>query len=225
MSACELSFDEKANELAYGLYQDLNKAGVSCKGMDQGYNVINHAGKYCADRTARNCVLSNGDGVLKAEEVLEYALGRYETYRQVIEGRLGSPLPWVLDDLDPNTAFDADIRAKVTAAISGLKRVIVSNGIKEGTPKYNGALAAGLTWFVAAPSHAEFVELKYSGSPGFKMFKSGMGKEGLEKFLKYLEVKGGLRVEGNYSEEYTALDALKYNQGECTEQLVILPKR
>lgn len=184
MPNCKVNVDAKTNPLANGIYQDLNKLGVSCEIMDQGYNVTNYAGKYCADKTARNCILSKGDGVVGSDEVLEYALNHYDKYRQVIEGRLGSPLPWVLDDLDPKSTFDADIRAKVNAAIGELKKIITSNGITEGSPEYKEKLAAGLTWFVAAPATDIISRGRAKGSTWFQLLDEGMKNDGLRDFLK-----------------------------------------
>ncbi len=220
MPNCKVTVDANSNPLAYGLYQDLSKLGVLCADMDQGYNVTNYAGKYCADKAARGCIQSKGDGVVGAEEVLEYALDRYEKYRQVIEGRLGSPLPWVLDDLDPKTPFDAKIRDKVNAAISELKKIITSKGIKEGTSEYNEKLAAGLTWFVATPAADSIA--KFQLDPSFQLFKKRIENDGLIIFLEYLEANGGLRVGVDYSEEYTALQALDLKRGDCTEMSKIL---
>ncbi len=223
MPNCKVNVDANANPLAHGIYQDLSKLGVSCEDMDQGYNVVNYAGIHCPDKAAKTCIKSKGDGVVEAEEVLEYALDRYETYRQVIEGRLGSPLPWVLDDLDPKTPFDAEIRGKVNAAISELKKIITSKGIKEGTPEYNGKLAAGLTWFVAAPSNGRFLQWKASNPSGYKTLKQRMEKDGLGEFLAHLEKNGGFYLKGDAdTEEYTALEALQHDAGECMEYSKIL---
>lgn len=222
MPNCKVNVDAKATPLAHGIYQDLNKLGVSCESMDQGYNVTNYAGKYCADKTARNCILSKGDGVVGSDEVLEYALNNYDKYRQMIEGRLGSPLPWVLDDLDPNTKFDAEIRAKVDAAIIELKKIITSKGITEGSPKYKEKLAAGLLWFVAAPAADAIAMGRAHGNPWIQLLEKGVENDGLKDFLNYLDVNGGLRVEGDDSEEHSALEALNKKKGTCTEMSKIL---
>ncbi len=216
MPNCKVNVDANSNPLAHGIYQDLSKLGVFCEEMDQGYNVTNYADKYCADKVARNCIQSKGDGVVGPEEVLEYALNNHEKYRQVIEGRLGSPLPWALDDLDPKTPYDAEIRGKVNAAISELKKIITSRGIKEGSLEYNEKLAAGLTWFVAMPPVVQLT------GNGFQILHGRMEKDSLGIFLEYLKRNGGLRVDGDYSEEYTALEAIRHQQGECTEKSKIL---
>ena len=151
MTECKINFTEESNSLAYGLYQDLLEAGVSCDDLDYGYNVTNYTGIHCPEKIAKACVKGSGDEIIEASEVLEYALSHYERYRGIIEGRLGNPLPWVLDDLDPATESDVKIRERVQSAIDELKRIIKEKGIKEGSERYKEMLAAGLCWFVAAP--------------------------------------------------------------------------
>ncbi len=228
MTDCKINFTKESEPLAYGIYQDLLEAGASCTDLDYGYNVTNYAGLYCPAKDARSCVKSKGDGVVEADEVKEYALDKeyeldpqkYAQYRKIIEGRLGEPLPWVLDDLDPATTFDADIRKRIQAAIDELKRIITAKGITEGSEKYNEMLAAGLTWFVAMPGGA-MVEKMLQSFFG-KMIIDRIEDDGLGEFVGYLKANGGIRVEGNYSEEYTALEALSKITGECTEISKIL---
>ncbi len=231
MTDCKINFTEGSDPLAYGIYQDLLEAGASCNDLDHGYNVTNYAGLYCPKKDARSCVIGKGDGVVEADEVKEYALDNYEQakYRQIIEGRTGDPLPWVLDDLDPK--IDAEIRKsgireRVQAAIDELKRIIKEKGIKEGSDKYKEMLAAGLTWFVATPPIDKAAGKIVMKEQLFQRTKDGIKKDGLEGFWEYLEDNGGIRVKGGpsdkYTAEYTAIEALKNKKGKCSEISKIL---
>ncbi len=230
MTDCKINFTEGSDQLAYGIYQDMLEAGDSCDALDHGYNVTNYAGLYCPAKDARSCVIGKGDGVVEADEVKEYALDKeyepdphkYEQYRKLTEGRLGDPLPWVLDDLDPNTTFDAEIRERVQAAIDELKRIIKAKGVEENSERYKEMLAAGLTWFVATLPIDKATGKIVAKKQDIQRIIDGIEKDGLEGFWGYLEKGGGIRVEGDYSKEYTALEALRNSEGECTEISKIL---
>lgn len=232
MCKCELGFTAKDNPSAYKLYEGLIGAGVARADMDIGYNVTNYAGIHCPKADDRSCVKSAGDDVISPEEVFEYALGDYEKYRGIIEGVIQRPIPWVLDDLNPATTFDADIRKRVQETINCLKGILSKNGVKEGTEAYKENLAVGLFWFVTSPDKEA---LKKALEGGYKDEKTNARRQavlgsmraelesnGLGDFWGYLVRNGGLRVEGDYSSEFTALEALERRQGECTEKSKIL---
>ncbi len=221
MTDCKINFTKETDPLAYGIYQDLLETGASCSALDYGYNVTNYAGLYCPKKDARSCVIGKGDGVVEADEVKEYALDNYEQvkYRQIIEGRLGDPLPWVLDDLDPATTFDEEIREKVYAAIDKLREILKAQGSKEGSDEYNEKVAVGLFYLVSLP---DADTIKDAGLSTFLARAKDLDSIGLSNFAEYIRIEGGLRVEGGLSEEYTALEALQNKKGECTELAKIL---
>lgn len=146
-----LHFTSTDNELAYKLYQGLLAQGASLADMDVGEGVINYTGSTCPDG-ASTCLLGAHDGKVTSSEIFEYALNNYEKYQKLIEGTIGSPLPWVLDDLDPATTFDADVRAKVQATIDKLKFTLTTlQGLKEGSEEYEEKLALGIFYLAMVP--------------------------------------------------------------------------
>ena len=196
--------------------------------MDVGEGAINYTGKTCPDN-ASTCLIGARDGVVTSSEVFEYALNDYEKYRGIIEGTLHSPIPWVLDDLDPMTAFDERIRIRVQSAIDQLKGILKNQGIEEGTEEHKEKMAVGLYYLAILPD-TETIQRLLS-SPEYATLPTPLKKAllmneltdlGLVEFGDYLKTNGGFRVEGDNSEEYTALKALKEKQGECTEQSKIL---
>lgn len=155
-------------------------------------------------------------------------LNNYEKYRRLLEGVLGQPIPWVLDDLDPATTFDEDVRKRVQAAIDVLRGILNGSGLVEGSEKYKEKLAVGLFWLAAVPDKETLSDKNINAESLAKkkmildMIKDDLGRNGLSAFWDYLIQNGGFRVEGDYSEEYDALTALKKRQGECTEMSKIL---
>ncbi|EKD41277.1 MAG: hypothetical protein ACD_73C00781G0001, partial [uncultured bacterium] len=151
MTICKTTFTEVDNDLAFKLHQSLSTAGVTCENMDQGTNIINYDGKSCPTASMKSCVVGARDGQLEASEVFEFAFGHYEKYQKIIEGVTGHKLPWVLDDNDPATTFDADVRKKVQGAIDKLKDILKTNGVKEGSEEYKEKLAVGLFYLAELP--------------------------------------------------------------------------
>ncbi|MFH0800180.1 MAG: tetratricopeptide repeat protein [Pseudomonadota bacterium] len=218
MGGCKINFTQESNALAYRFYQALSKDGISCADLDVGAGTINYTGTECPAKNDRTCTKGKGDSIVEAEEVFEYALNNYEKYQKLIEGTLSRPLPWVLDDLNPNTPddFDGKVRGRINEAIAEFKKILEEDGLKEGTPEYSERLAAGLFWLVTSPPKGAS-----NGSVKQKI-TSGLNGDNLGKFWDYTEKNGGLRIRGDSSEEYTALEALQHKKGKCTETSKIL---
>ncbi len=222
MTTCKQTFTEADNDKAYKLYQSLSKQGVICEDMDQGVSVNNLNGKECPKADAKSCIVGAHDGKVDATEVFEFAFDRYEKYQKIIEGTLEQKLPWVLDDLDPTTSFDAEVRAKVQGAIDKIKGILKSNGVKEGSEEFKEKLAVGLFYLAETPHQDSIRQNKELFAVRFEEESKELDKIGLGEFRKYLMEHGGFRVDGNNTAELTALEALKYKQGECTENSKIL---
>ncbi|PIR20108.1 MAG: hypothetical protein COV45_09050 [Deltaproteobacteria bacterium CG11_big_fil_rev_8_21_14_0_20_47_16] len=218
ITKCHVNFQGALKKTVEGIYNAILQNGESCEKIDQGYTVVNYAGIHCADSNSKTCIKGSGDGVLESSEVLEYVLNNYEKYREIIEGQLNLKLPWVLDDLDPKTDFDTKIREQVQTAIDALDKILKAKGLVKGSAEYNEKLAVGLHWFVAMPVLKSPLDIPLVN----QRIADEMKKDGLEDFTKYLQAKGGLRVDGDYSREYSALDAIRFHQGECTEMSKIL---
>lgn len=222
MADCHVNFTSKNNPIAHQLYRALLKQGVSCDEMDEGYGILNHTGTQCPDSKDRICHVKAHDSIVEAEEVIAFALNRYEKYRTIIEGALGDPLQWVLDDLDPKTTFDKEIRTKINAAIGKLKSILQQQGVKEGTEEFKERKAVGLFWLVAYPMKRILKKLSSKEHAFLNPLMSELHVMGLGDFKKYLEQNGGLRADGETLREYSALEALEQRRGDCTETSKIL---
>lgn len=218
MEKCKINFNGASKQLAEGIYSDLMQKGVSCSDFDGGYAVTNYAGIHCPDKNSRNCLKGKGDGIVEAEEVLEYVFNNHEKYRDILEGRIGDKLPWLLDDFDPSTRFDATIRAQVQNAIIELKKILAGKGIPEGSSEHDEKLAVGLHWLVAFPPKND--NFRVSAELMIHA-QQRMKADDLEDFLIYLTTNGGMGITTT-SEEYTALEALRNYSGNCTEVSKIL---
>ena len=223
-----LNFTPADNDLAYKLYQGLLAQEVSLAEMDVGEGAINYTGKTCPDGVS-TCLIGAHDGVVTSSEVFEYALNDYEKYRGIIEGTLQSPIPWVLNDLNSATSFDAEIRIRVQSAIDQLKEILKDQGIDEGTEEYKERMAVGIYYLAVLPdaktiriflSSSEYATLPTSVKKMLEMKE--LTDLGLEKFKDYLKINGGFYLIKGNSEEYTALEAIQKSRGECTENSKIL---
>lgn len=222
MAACSLSFSANDNPLAHKLFHDLSKQGVTCTQLDQGYSLLNFSGKRCPKKSMRSCHVKTGDGHIEAQEVIAYTLNRYGKYRNIIEGALGDPLPWVLDDLDPKTTFDAEIRARITATIRSLETLIQKLGFKKGTEDFKERMAVGLYMLVTVPDQYTMYRLDAAGQADISKLLDELNRLGLAAYRTDLQIKGGLRPNSDLKNEYTALQALERGVGDCTEGSKIL---
>lgn len=220
-----LDFKEDDNPLAYELYQGLLKEGVKPSEMDIGYSVINYDGIHCSEKEAKSCIKDANNQKIKPEEVFEYALNNDLRFQKLLEKTLGDPLPCVLDDLDPTTPFDAGVREKVNNTIGELRNILLKQGFKKDTDAYKERLAVGLFWFVTLPPKDQFD----TDSIIFKFAVSELDKSGLGEFKNHLKKEGGLRIKFRADEltpigvpEYTALESLQNNNGDCSEHTNIL---
>ena len=190
------------------IYSAIKKAGVRDSELDQGFEAITSAN---ADRFV---LVKRGDRIIQREEVLNYALNNYLKFQALLHQN-GFPVVWSLDDLDPATTFDQEIRDKVTKAIDHFKTAIGKAGLRQNTPAFNEKLALALYYFTLNSPDRSLVQ--------------GTAKElknaGLEEVILFLRNNGGLGLVDNIRDcavEATALSALKQNCGGCSEDSSVL---
>jgi tetratricopeptide (TPR) repeat protein len=193
---------------AWNLYQRLKQGGVGDADIDTGYPEIDYAKK------TRKTV-HQGDHKIDETEVLNYALEHYERFQLAIKETMGYDVPWSLDDLNPATDFDAKIRGKVGGAIAAFNKILVAQGLKEGTARYKELLAVALYAFTVSNASSIPIGLR-----------SDLEKEKLNGVLYYLASHGGgLGLSGMDNDcpiEATALGALAKACGACTEESKVL---
>jgi tetratricopeptide (TPR) repeat protein len=229
----KLGFSEKNNELAYRLYQGLirTRQGFPLRELDQGYQVTNYGyllpegGKNCTDPKVPFCVQGKGDSRISSEEVWDYALDHSEDtkIREATEGVLARPLPWLLDDFNPNTLEDDKIRERVQDAIRLLAGLLQKQNLKSDTPEYQVKLAVGLLLLVAVPRSEKMDPYKEILE---RYYTKQLEQLGLGAFKEDLLLRGGLRVDTEDLKkedvEYSALEAIYHDKGACTELSKIL---
>jgi tetratricopeptide (TPR) repeat protein len=212
-----LGFDDKSE--AFKIYQQLKKAGVKDPDLDQGCHTIDYI-----QPGPNETLVGKADRRISTCEVYEYALDNYEKYREIAEGITGKPIPWTLDDHNPNTHFDEQIRTKVRGAITQLNKILISQKLIPGTEAYKEKLAVALFYFTAFPDDPTKIQ-SYQARAELKKVSQELEQIGLKDFQEILFNKGGLgtllMVEDSPFEA-DALEALQTKKGWCTERSKIL---
>jgi len=217
----KIAFDKLDNPLAHKLYTSLKSSGAGMDDLDCGYRILNYDGVHCEKTGDSYCAIGAGDGRVEAEEVFEYALESYSKYKKLIGKALGEPVPWSLDDFKASTKDDLKRRKEILGAIDELKALLDKKGVEGGSDEYKELMAVGLFCFAAH-------HLFYVGDSGIE----------LDKFTGRVLEENGLSEFGNYfknhkskylkpivpdeSVEYTALESLTKQRGDCSEHSMIL---
>jgi tetratricopeptide (TPR) repeat protein len=213
-------------------YLKLKALGVHDAQMDVGCSVF----QYLEDGQTLVKILGKGDRKpLQACETDEFILDHYDDprFRRLAEEVTGGPVPWALDDYDDKTQDDAELRTKLQKVINHLDTLLKGKGLQRGQPAYQEAMGLGLTAYLGTPpmGFGEFQKtyhfqnsLEENAVHGaIAGFKNEISEKGLGEFWDSLEKEGGVRLnDGNLEKELSALEAIRANQGECTENSKIL---
>lgn len=197
----------------FKLYQKLKADGVKDDDLDTGYPETDYVNK-------TRKIAHQGDQVINETEVLNYALENYERFQLAIKEIIGGVVPWSLDDLNPATDFDAQVRDKVGCALNAFQKILAEKGFKAGTDRYNELLALSLFAFTLASQPAGDAK-----APIPKTIRQELAQEGLSQVEDYLARNGGLALGAKKNDcvlEAMALQALAAGCGHCTEQSSVL---
>jgi tetratricopeptide (TPR) repeat protein len=211
----QLEFNESSK--AFAVYQQIKEAKVKDEDLDQGVPFT--------DYSQNGPALSysgKGDGKLSEREVYEYVFNHYDQYQKTIEGMIGKPAGWILDDLDPKTEFDEKIRQRVSEASQDLVAALKAQGLNENSPEYREKLAVGLFYFVDFPSDPKKFKNK---EKELRTKTQELETLGLKSFRDRLFEMGGLgvsEIKFDGPHESSALSALKSKTGGITEKCKIL---
>ncbi len=217
----QVMFDKSSNPLAHKLYTSLRSSGVGMDDLDRGIRIVNYDGVHCEGEGDSYCTVGAGDGRIESGEVFEYALNNYSKYRKLIGKALGEPVPWSLDDFKASTKDDLKRRKEIQGAIDELKSLLDEKGVEEGSEKYKELMAVGLFCLAAR-------RLFYVGDSGIELTRFTarvLGENGLSEFGDYIEnheFKYLKPIVPDESVEYTALESLKKQRGDCSEHSMIL---
>ena len=183
-------------------YQILKGDGVTLEQLDAG----------CHQKEE---IVGAGDRKVEACEVYEYALDHYKDHRRATDLLALGTVPWVLDDLDLTTDFDAKVREKVDHAIGALKESPALKDLDPTSNQYRDKLAFGLFYYVSFPDQP------IRGRAAKKRWAE-LTRElrvlGLHDFQAYLFQAGGLGIHGfrkrePVSNNVAALNALEEKEG------------
>jgi len=206
MAEYTVAFEKDSN--VWKLYQALKKAGVKDSELDRGYSEADYINK------KRNQYGKN-DRVIQAEEVLDYALERYERFHLALKEHMGYVIPWSLDDFDPTTTFDQEVRDKLQTKIKYIKEELKKAGyLNTSSDEYKELLAISVFTYVVAGKRDE---------KGVRVLGDNIDelrKAKLNAIVKMILKEGGFGladINGDCDPEATALEALKKRCGMCTE--------
>ncbi len=174
----------------------------------------------CYDVDLESCLVGAGDGMVTAEEVAEYAAMHADRFQKELEEVFQRPLPWALDDLRPETQFDADLRQRIDSFIALVDNQLTVQGFEKGTDAYDERMAASLFCFQLYPSanvglqHQDF----------YREITAELESLGLTRIRVYLEEQGGLSSRRGKCrlEPLSALESLASGRGCCMEKTKVL---
>lgn len=209
--------DPPDEPLAKDLFLKLTREhGVQDQEVNQGCHRMDLANPGPSD------LIVEAGGDLKACEVYDFVLDRFEKYPELAARLTGKPIPWTLDDLNPATNFDEKIRTQVKAAIAKLEQILLKQGLKPGSEEFQEKLAVGLFHFAYFPEKQAYIQGHHES---LAKTVHELGEIGLQDFETYLFQKGGMGVaefQGDAPQEATALESLTLKKGWCTERSKIL---
>lgn len=159
---------------------------------------------------------------LKSCEIFDFVLDRYAKYPELAESLTGKPIPWVLDDLNPDTSFDEGIRTQVKAAIAKLEQILLKQGLAPDSEAFQEKMAVGLFYFAYFPENRDFAQKHRSE---LQNSLKELRDLGLQDFENYLFDKKGLGIaefSADAEHEANAIEALRLKKGWCTERSKVL---
>lgn len=207
------------------IHWELLKRGFSDTQMDQGCPT------YRFPKPGHTIIephVGKKDSIVTPCEVYEFTLDRWQDpkIRPLAEKLGGKPLPWSLDDFDPNTGYDEAIRKQIVSLIQKMDSWLTEKNFRKGTPEYEERMAVALFAAIEMDPRgfdalASDPTIRRDFIQSYLDLKKDLERLGLEDLWEKIKI-GGLRVYGDYTKEYSALEALRHEYGECTEHAKIL---
>lgn len=162
------------------VYRKFLAKGVTPKDLDQG---CVHYSNFVPT------VWGAGDGRIEGCEVYRVALDSYKSYPKIARFASMYPIPWVLDDYDPKTDFDAKLRKRVKEEIDIIRNSEGLQGLNPKSNEYKKKLALALSYFSEFPKDPKLIKAE---NKIFASYNDRMAKEGLIEYGKRLFEMGGL---------------------------------
>lgn len=204
--------------MAGEILEALRKAGVRLKDLDRGCHRLD------LTKAGSEGERVNLRGKIEACEVFEFVLDHPRSHPLLSKRLAGGPIPWELDDGNSATDFDAKVRGKLRSAIDQVDAILAGQGLSPQSTAYQEKMAVALYYFVVYPlDPSRDLELKNWRHYGKKeLYSLGLGNFH-ENFLLKKGGLGRITVQGfDGGREYSALQAIKNNQGWCTEWSKVL---
>lgn len=157
--------------------------------------------------------------------IVNAGLEHADVTHDFFEKLAGRAVPWALDDFNPKTKEDADVRRRISQFVELAKRRLRQQGLKETDDTFKERLAIALYLFAQAPLKGELQKL-YDSRPDLALpIFSWFNPLGLSSLREDIEKEGGLGLAlfaGDANPEATALETLKQKLGRCTERSKVL---
>ncbi len=204
---------------ALKVYRQLRDKGVFDPDLDVGCHFIDY------NKPGPNETHSGqGNGMLEACEIYEFALDRYDSYKEIVEGIAEGPVPWTLNEQGPPTVKGNEIRAKVQHAIAELKKILDKQQPPLDPQTYQEKMAVGLFYFVLFPSHPLLILNNKLQLLDFskELADPNLGLNEFQDYLFYSSGLGNSETSGDAPLESTPLETIRTKTGWCTEWSKVL---
>ncbi|MBL7685167.1 MAG: tetratricopeptide repeat protein, partial [Deltaproteobacteria bacterium] len=191
------------------------KAGVSEKDLDQGYTDLEFASKKEVLLKGKN------DGKVQEKEVYEYIFRHADQFHDLVSGITGNT-SLGLDDFDPKTNFDSNLRNRIQAVQEQIKILLKEQGLDEKSSDFKVKLAVALFHWAILPSDPKSIQKK---SKEWKQATQELETIGLKTLQDEWIEKGGLGlsdIKGDIPDHISPLEALQKKRGGSVEKSRIL---
>lgn len=160
-------------------------------------------------------LLGKGDSRIEPCETRTFAVNNSERFPEAIQALGYAPLPWVLDDGDPKTDTDKNIRVRVQSAIDALRSIPAIKDNPADSDKHRELMALGLFYFLDFPENPPKTVPQIEST---LRRTQELRDVGLSQFQEFLMKNGGLgtseyKNDRKGNPNYTALESLQYRQG------------
>ncbi len=167
---------ENENPQVIRFYTRMNDQGVTDQDFDVG----------CVEKEK---ISGQGDKTVETCEVYQYPLHHHDRFYDLAKESARGDLPWSLDDHNPTTVFDEEIRKKVRQAVLLLEHCDATKGLDKNSEEYQAKLAVGLFYFVHTTNNPELLKWK---AAELKIQMRELREIGLGDFQTALLNMGGL---------------------------------
>ncbi len=215
--------------LAAQIYQGMQKLGIKPADLDQGCTrrKVQSAGGIPFEK------ISEKDKMIHSCEIFGMPLVRYKQFPELAAMITQKPIPWSLDDFDPTTSEDQKVRESIHQTIHFVDQILKAKGYDPNQLEYQQRMALALNYRVSvtgeflamlqdAPDPQVPAEARKMVREELKRVQDELKAAGIPEFWDHLKANAFPRWKSDFSVELPALEAIKAQTGDCTEQSKVL---